>query len=38
MHTSMAFVPDGEACPAPGDWVDLQRPLIHTLIDDLRWI
>ena len=38
MHTSMAFVPTGERCPRPGDWVDLQRPLTQTLVDELRWI
>jgi len=38
MHTSMVFVPDGQACPAIGDWVDLQRPLTMTAVDELRWI
>ena len=38
MHTSMAFVPSGEPCPHPGAWVDLQRPLTQTTIDELRWI
>lgn len=38
MHTSMAFVPAGEPCPRPGDWVDLQRPLTMTAVDELRWI
>ena len=38
MHTSMAFVPAGDPCPRPGDWVDLQRPLTHTAVDELRWI
>jgi alanine racemase len=38
MHTSMAFVPAGEPCPRPGDWVDLQRPLTQTTVDELRWI
>lgn len=37
MHTSMAFVPAGDPCPEPGDWVDLQRPLIMTGVDELRW-
>jgi hypothetical protein len=37
MHTSMAFVPDGEPCPEVGDWVDLQRPLTMTTIDELSW-
>jgi len=27
MHTTMLVVPDGEPCPAAGDWVDVQRPL-----------
>jgi alanine racemase len=38
MHTSMAFVPAGEPCPRPGDWVDLQRPLTMTTVEELRWI
>jgi alanine racemase len=38
MHTSMAFVPDGQLCPATGHWVDVQRPLTQTSIDVLRWI
>lgn len=38
MHTSMAFVPAGERCPRPGDWIDLQRPLTQTFVDELRWI
>jgi hypothetical protein len=37
MHTSMAFVPSGQACPEVGDWVDLQRPLTMTAIDELLW-
>jgi alanine racemase len=38
MHTSMGFVATGEPCPQPGDWVDLQRPLTTTAIDELRWV
>lgn len=38
MHTSMAFVPDGDNAPTIGDWVDLQRPLTMTNIDELNWI
>jgi len=37
MHTSMAIVPTGQPCPAVGDWVDLQRPLTLTTIDELLW-
>jgi hypothetical protein len=37
MHTSMAFVPAGELVPAIGDLVDVQRPLITTLVDELVW-
>lgn len=37
MHTSMVFVPTGEPCPSVGEWVDLQRPLTTTAIDELRW-
>jgi alanine racemase len=38
MHTSMAFVPDGQPLPRIGDHVDLQRPLHMTLVDEYRWI
>jgi alanine racemase len=38
MHTSMAFVPAGELAPSPGHWVDVQRPLTQTAVDELRWI
>ncbi len=38
MHTSMAIVADGDACPAAGEWVDLQRPLTTTAVDELVWL
>lgn len=38
MHTSMAFVPHGHPLPVVGDWVDLQRPLHMTAVDDYRWL
>jgi hypothetical protein len=37
MHTSMLFVAAGGATPSIGDWVDLQRPLTMTTVDELRW-
>ena len=37
MHTSMVIVPSGQPCPRVGDWVDLQRPLTLTTIDELLW-
>lgn len=37
MHTSMVFVPDGDPCPVIGDHVDLQRPLITTVVDRVVW-
>jgi hypothetical protein len=37
MHTSMALVADTEPTPKPGDVVDVQRPLITTLVDEVRW-
>ena len=42
MHTSMAFVPAGsdgvgDAVPAVGDVVDLQRPLTMTSVDEYVW-
>ncbi len=38
MHTSMAFVPQGDALPAVGDHVDVQRPLHMTAVDEYRWL
>lgn len=37
MHTSMLFVPAGADVPSIGDWIDLQRPLTATHVDELRW-
>ena len=37
MHTSMAFVAMGDPLPAVGDWVDLQRPLHMTAVDEFVW-
>jgi alanine racemase len=38
MHTSMVFAPAGTPCPAPGDSVDVQRPLTSTLVDEVEWV
>ena len=38
MHASMAFAPVGTACPAVGDQVDVQRPLISTFVDEVDWV
>jgi alanine racemase len=38
MHTSMVMVPTGAPCPAVGDRVDVQRPLITTLVDTVEWM
>jgi alanine racemase len=37
MHTSMLLVPTGDSTPVIGDWIDLQRPLTMTAVDELRW-
>ena len=37
MHTSLAVVPVGQPCPQMGDWVDVQRPLISTAVDEMLW-
>jgi alanine racemase len=37
MHTSMVFIPTRSPTPSTGDWVDVQRPLIGTAIDQLDW-
>lgn len=38
MHTSMGFVPDGDPLPEIGAWVDVQRPLHMTTVDEYRWL
>ena len=38
MHTSMAFVPDGDPVPDIGRSVDVQRPLTMTTVDAVEWI
>ena len=38
MHTTMAIVPAGAPCPLVGDRVDVQRPLIGTLVDEVEWV
>ena len=38
MHTSMAFVPEGDPVPGVGDRVDVQRPLTMTTVDIIDWI
>ena len=37
MHTSIVFVPAGNALPSVGERVDVQRPLIETTVDELVW-
>lgn len=37
MHTSVVFVPAGSLGPDVGDVVDVQRPLITTTVDEVRW-
>jgi hypothetical protein len=37
MHVSMAFVPNGDPCPVPGEEVDVQRPLFATGADRIVW-
>ena len=38
MHVSMAFVTAGDPCPAVGDLVDVQRPLISVTPDRVVWM
>ncbi|MEM1332470.1 MAG: alanine racemase [Actinomycetota bacterium] len=38
MHTSMVVVADGDTVPRIGARVDVQRPLITTLVDEFDWI
>ncbi|MCY7300803.1 MAG: alanine racemase [Ilumatobacteraceae bacterium] len=37
MHTSLAVALVDQPCPQVGDWVDVQRPLISTAVDELLW-
>jgi hypothetical protein len=37
MHTSMVVVAAGKPGPEVGDHVDVQRPLIDTFVDEVRW-
>jgi alanine racemase len=37
MHTSMVVAASGAPAPAVGDHVDVQRPLIDTFVDEVRW-
>lgn len=38
MHTTMLLVPRGEPLPVTGDWLDLQRPLTQTTVDEIVWL
>ncbi|MEY2446182.1 MAG: hypothetical protein QOE00_2762 [Ilumatobacteraceae bacterium] len=38
MHTSMVLAPSGTICPAVGDQIDVQRPLIATFVDEVEWV
>jgi alanine racemase len=38
MHVSMVFVPEGDPLPEVGSWVDVQRPLHMTTVDEYRWL
>ena len=37
MHTSLVVVEAGAQAPQVGDWVDVQRPLITTQVDNIEW-
>lgn len=38
MHSTLAFVPEGQSCPGVGDLVDVQRPLTTVHPDVVDWI
>jgi alanine racemase len=38
MHTTMLLIPNGEPLPVTGDWLDLQRPLTQTMVDEIVWV
>jgi len=37
MHTSMVVVEASAQSPKVGEWVDVQRPLITTNVNDIKW-
>jgi len=37
MHSTLALVPHDQPCPAVGDRVDVQRPLITSTPDLIEW-
>lgn len=37
MHTTMVLVPSSAPCPSIDDRVDVQRPLVTTLVDEVEW-
>ena len=37
MHTSLAVVEASAPSPKVGEWVDVQRPLITTMVDEIEW-
>ncbi len=37
MHTSMAFIPDGQPAPQVRDFVDVQQPLTQVHVDQIVW-
>ena len=37
MHTSLVVVEATAQSPKVGEWVDVQRPLITTMVDDIEW-
>lgn len=38
MHTSLAVVEANAPVPLVGEWVDVQRPLITTQVDNVEWL
>lgn len=38
MHSSLAFVPAGQPCPAVGNEIDVQRPLTMVAVDVFDWV
>ena len=38
MHTSMVVVEADAQAPKVGEWVEVQRPLITTQVDDIEWV
>jgi len=38
MHSSLVIADNSAAVPTVGSRVDVQHPLVHTLVDEVEWV